>query len=225
MNKDYFRFIFSFFLSSVLFLAPFVCPGQDAGNKSAVLKEPGKSCAEDLREADYRCQKGQCGEAVTFYDRLLGKESSCPRDLIGEAFFGRGMAKEALQDFRGAVSDYRMALQANPDSRKFREGLGKGYYRLANQKERLGDFRGALADYLTALEFIPDSREATDGIAGLYFERGRGKHERGELKGAMEDYKKALQYRPNYPEVREAKKNLDERMQHKATERDGMFMF
>ncbi len=226
MKRRNFRALFAIFVfSSFLFLSPAVCPAQETGKTTELKITPGGSCEEELWEADRRCLNGRCEDAVYLYDRFLERDDACHGDLRGDAFFRRGRAKETMNDFRGAVSDYGLALQAKPDSAKFREALGRGYYKLANQKERLGDFRGALADYLKALELTPGLPEAADGVASIYLEIGNKKQERGELKSAMEDYEKALRYSPNHPAVREAKKNLEERLKYKAAERDAMFTF
>jgi tetratricopeptide (TPR) repeat protein len=203
-----------------------VCSGQDAGGvQGTAALQAGKSCEESLQEADSRYYGKKYDEAIPLYDNLIDGKMSCPDDLKGEAYYGRGRTKEALQDYRGAAADYSKSLQMNPDSRKYRDALGNGHYLLGNQKERLGDLRGAMEDYQRALRYKPESSETMNGLAGLYYERGVAKEQRGELKGAMEEFNTALKYRPGHPEAREAKRNLEERLRHKAAERDGIFTF
>jgi|GEM_PF-3420053 len=184
-----------------------------------------KACEEGIQEADARYYRKKFEEALPLYEGIIEGKLPCPDELKGEAYYGRGRTKEALQDYRGAVADLTKALRMNPDSGKYREALGNALYLLGNQKERFGDLRGAMEDYKKALQYIPDSRETMNGIAGLHYERGVARERRGELKGAMEEFNTALKYRPDHPEAREAKKNLEERLRHKAAERDGMFTF
>jgi tetratricopeptide (TPR) repeat protein len=207
----------------LFFIITSVNSGYCADNKPETLSE--KSCEEHLREANDRCDRGKCGDAIPFYDALLGKGSSCPEGLKGEALYGRGRAKEATQDFVGAVSDFNTVFQMYPDVPKFKDALGKGYYHLANQKERFGDYKGAMVNYFKVLQLIPDFREASEGIAGRHYESGLGKQKRGELTEAREEFEKALRYRPNYPEARKAKKALEEKLRNKSAEREGMFGF
>ncbi len=203
-----------------------VCSGQDVSRvQGTAALQAGKSCEESLQEANSRYYGKKYDEAIPLYDNLIEGKLFCPDELKGEAHYGRGRTKEALQDYRGAVSDYSRALQMNSDSRKYSEALGNGHYLLGNQKERLGDLRGAMEDYQRALRYKPESSETMNGLAGLYYERGVAKERRGELKGAMEEFNTALKYRPGHPEAREAKKNLEERLRHKASERDGIFTF
>jgi tetratricopeptide (TPR) repeat protein len=203
-----------------------VCPGQETGKVSAAAAvNPGKACEDGIQEANDRFYRKKYDEALPLYDNLTEGRISCSDELKGEAYYGRARTKEAIQDYRGAVADYSKALQMNPDSPKYREALGNGHYLLGHQKERFGDFRGALEDYHRALQYQPESREAMNGMAGLYYERGAVKEQRGELRGALEEFKTALKYRPDHPGAREAKKNLEERLRHKAAERDGMFTF
>lgn len=203
-----------------------VCSGQDTGRApGAAVVQPGISCEEGIREADSRYYVKKFDEALLLYENLIAEKISCPDALKGEAYYGRGRTKAALQDYRGAVADLNKALQMNPDSRKYGEALGNSYYLLGNQKERFGDLRGAMEDYQRALKYQPESSETMNGIAGLYYERGVAKERRGELKGALEEFNTALKYRPDHPECREAKRNLEERLRHKAAERDAMFTF
>lgn len=203
-----------------------VSPGQDAGTAPrAAALQSGRTCEENLQEADNRYYGKKFEEALILYDNLLEGKTACPDASKGEAYYRRGRTKEALKDYRGAVADYRNAARVNPDSRKYSDALGNGYYLLGSQKERFGDLRGALEDYQSALRYKPDSRETMNGLAGLHYERGVAKERRGELKGAMEEFNTALKYRPNHPDAREAKRNLEERLRHKAAERDGLFTF
>jgi tetratricopeptide (TPR) repeat protein len=185
----------------------------------------GDSCEEGLRDANAKCYRGNCGEALPLYDSLVEKNASCPENLKSEVYYGRGRAKETAQDYRGAVADYGTALKMNPESAIYREALGRGHYLLGNQEERLGNFKGAYEDYGKALQHTPDSREAAEGLASIFYQRGMEKQKQGNLRGAMEDFSQALKLRPNFPDAMEAKRNLTERMRHKAAERDAMFTF
>ncbi len=222
-GKKTFSVMLAVFFCLPLFLTD--ASAQPAGPVGKDAAPPGKSCEEVLREANDKCYRGNCGNSLPLYDGLIDKRTPCPDELKGDVYFGRGRAKEAGGDYRGAVADYRKAYEIRPDSRQYREALGQGYYLLANQKERFGDYRGALEDYQKALNYKPDSQEAADGIAGLYYSRGVDRERRGELKNALEEFKQALRYRPHYREALEAKKNLEERIRNKAAERDGMFTF
>lgn len=225
------RKIFFLFLavSLSILLIPIGIPvssGQETGRVGGTsVSQTVKTCEEDIQEADTRYYRKKYEEALSLYDGLLQGKRSCPDELKGEAYYGRGRTKEALQDYRSAVADLTRALQINPDSGKYREALGNGLHLLGNQKERFGDLRGAMEDYRKALQYIPDSRETRHGIAGLHYERGVARERRGELKGAMEEFNTALRYKPDHAEAREAKKNLEERLRNKAAERDGMFTF
>ncbi len=184
-----------------------------------------RPCEDRLLEANAKCYKGNCSEALPIYDELVGSIASCPDTVKGDVYYGRARAKEGAHDFQGAVADYDAAFTLNPNSKKFREGLSSGYFNRGNQRERLGNLKGAIEDYNKALLYNPDSQEAAAGVASYYFTKGSEKYQRGDLKGAQEDYKTALRYRPQYPELREAMRNLEERMRHKAAEKDGMFTF
>lgn len=222
-GKKTFPFMLAVFFCFPLFLTDAFA--QPAGRVGKDAAPPGQSCEEALREANNQCYRGNCGASLPVYDRLIDQKTSCPNELKGDVYFGRGRAKEAERDYRGAVADYRKAYELRPDSRQYREALGQGYYLLANQKERLGDYRGALEDYRQALDYKSDSQEAAEGIAGLYYLRGVDRERRGELKNALEEFNQALRYKPHYREALEAKKNLEERIRNKAAERDGMFTF
>ena len=94
-----------------------------------------------------------------------------------EAYNNIGVAKERLQDYRGAIADYTKAIEINPN-------YADTYGNRGNAKERLQDYRGAIADYNKAIELIPN-------YANAYNTRGLAKAALKDLDGACLDWSKA----------------------------------
>ena len=72
----------------------------------------------------------------------------------------RGLARNALGDFRGALDDADASIEINPTNPRIY--LYRGNYRLA-----LGDRTGAGEDYRKALALAPKFKEAADALASL----------------------------------------------------------
>ncbi len=93
------------------------------------------------------------------------------------AYHNKGKAKLRLDDFRGAIEDYSIALEMDPESDDlYRDrGVAKAY---------LEDYRGALADFNKAIELNPN-------LPIHYINRGAAKLELGQKDSGCLDFSKA----------------------------------
>ncbi|MGD1084307.1 MAG: tetratricopeptide repeat protein [Verrucomicrobiota bacterium] len=104
------------------------------------------------------------------------------------AYFDRGSAKCAKEDFDGAIADYTKAVELKPDDEK--ACFARGY-----AKQMKGDMDGAIADYGKAIELKPN-------YAGACFGRGVAKKSKGDMAGAVADYGKAIELNPQFVSAR-----------------------
>lgn len=116
--------------------------------------------------------------AIKDLNEVIGeyRESS----LLGEAYYYRGNAKHSLQDYRGAIADYTMAIK-DPDFFTFhsfindrgeRVKLGHDFLdafgNRGSAKLGIGDYVGAITDCDTAIMMRPKN-------AWAYYIRGISK--------------------------------------------------
>jgi tetratricopeptide (TPR) repeat protein/S1-C subfamily serine protease len=154
----------------------------------------------------------QYSEAIKIYDLIISK------DQKAWAYNNRGVSKSKLGDNKGAVADYNVAIQINPQYAepysnrgitKYRSGDNKGamedyniairidpqygeaYGNRGNVKSDLGDLKGAIADYDIIIKINPKSAEA-------YFLRGSNRSKIGDKKGAMADYDRVIELNPQF---------------------------
>jgi tetratricopeptide (TPR) repeat protein/S1-C subfamily serine protease len=113
---------------------------------------------------------------ITIYDRIL------PKLKRSWAYNNRGVAKSELGDNKGAISDYDMAIQINPQ-------YADAYYNRGSSKSTLGDKKGAIADYDMAIRINPQYADA-------YSNRGSSKSELYDEEGAIADYDIAIRINP-----------------------------
>ena len=133
----------------------------------------------------------------------------------------RGMTKDNLKDYSGAIEDYSKAIEINP------KGVTSYifYFKRGTIKGRLEDYSGAIEDYSKAIEINPkdgdsynlrgvlkyelkdysgaisDISKAIDlgtNNAVSYYSRGGAKSNTGDYSGAIEEYSKAIELDPNY---------------------------
>ncbi len=97
-----------------------------------------------------------------------------------EQYNSKGVAKEKLEDYRGAILDYTKAIEVNP---KFAEA----YCNRGVVKFYLKDFRGAILDYNKAIEVDPS-------FGAAYFNRGETKRLLGDIDGSCLDWSKAGEF-------------------------------
>ena len=94
-----------------------------------------------------------------------------------DAYFYRGIAKNDLGDYNGAIVDYSKIIVFEPDA--------DTYYNRGNSKYSLQDFKGAKADYDKAIKLAPNF---TDALYSL----GCVKYDLGEYKKAISDFTKVI---------------------------------
>ena len=103
-------------------------------------------------------------------------------------YYERGLAKEELKEYKGAIADYTKAIGLNP---KYSEAYsGRGFV-----KGELNDHIGAITDYNKALENSPESIE---DYYGIYSGRGSAKYNLKDYRGAIEDLTKAIEASPKH---------------------------
>lgn len=94
-----------------------------------------------------------------------------------EEYLTRGLSKDDLKDYRGAIADYNNAIEINPNySNAF---VGRG-----NSNLSLKDYPGAIEDYTKAIELNPNYGDA-------YYNRGVSKLNLNQKESACLDWIKA----------------------------------
>lgn len=89
------------------------------------------------------------------------------------ALFNRGIARDAIEDFEGAIMDYTKFLEFEEDS--------DAYFNRGNSRFSMEDYTGALNDYSKALELKPYLQDALYNLANT-------KYELEDYEGAIDDY-------------------------------------
>ena len=84
--------------------------------------------------------------------------------------------KRRLEDFKGALQDFTIAIQLNPDN-------SEPYYNRGLTRQGLGDFRGAMVDFNQTIKINPNHPFA-------YYDRGLLHAALGETQEAIADFEK-----------------------------------
>ena len=98
----------------------------------------------------------------------------------------RGAAYVALSRFNEAESEYRKAIDMDPDE-------PDAYYGLGNIARKKGDLKIATRFYIQALAVRPDYTNALNNLGAVYIELG-------DWEEAIEVLKKSVAIRPEFPE-------------------------
>lgn len=101
------------------------------------------------------------------------------------AFIEAGLRRSNHKDYKGAISDYNIAITY--DSTDAIVYFDRGY-----AEDKLGNYHQAIRDYNRALALSPDD-------ADVYVDRGLTYDNLGNLPQALRDFDKALLLHPNYP--------------------------
>jgi tetratricopeptide (TPR) repeat protein len=103
------------------------------------------------------------------------------------AFLNRGVVREKLGDFSGALADYDRAIDLRSDNPLAFNNRGL-------IKHRLGDYQGALSDFNRAVE----SKRDRFLLYLFYGNRAITKNSLADYVGAIADTSAAVRMRPNY---------------------------
>ncbi|WP_194777136.1 tetratricopeptide repeat protein [Pararhodonellum marinum] len=103
-------------------------------------------------------------------------------------FLYRGLAKNNLGDYIGAISDFNRAIILNEDM-SYMSYLNRGL-----AKDRLEDYRGAISDFNKAIQKEPNE-------IAPFFNRGLSKSKLNDCKGAILDLNRVISSNPNLAEA------------------------
>ncbi|MBK9631963.1 MAG: tetratricopeptide repeat protein [Saprospiraceae bacterium] len=174
----------------------------------------GQSALEKLGKVtiDYPNNQLIIGEKQEVYATEVGS---------GVDYYIRGYNKILKGDFRGALEDYNIAIELEPEE-------SHAYNNRGGAKAELGDIGGAIKDYSKAIEINPNYSDAyynkaisikdlgdlrgaiqnydkaieiNPNFTGAYINRGVVKSELGDNRGAIEDYSKAIEINPNHSDA------------------------
>lgn len=139
-------------------------------------------------------------ERINLFSQVIALE---PKNF--DAYFYRGIAKNDLGDYNGAIIDYSKIIVFEPDA--------DTYYNRGNSKYSLQDFEGAKEDYDKAVKLDPNFTDAQYSL-------GCVKYDLGDYKGSITDFTNVLLKYPHpktfslrasaYRALKEYKKALED---------------
>ena len=139
-------------------------------------------------------EKGNYPEGIKYYSRYIDKFPNS-----SAAYYNRGIAKQYLEDYKGAIQDFNKAIEIKPQN-------SDAYYNRGNTKNNFGDYKGAIQDLNKAIEINPND-------ASAYFNRGCVKHYLKDYRDAIQDYNKAIEIKPNFGEAYSNRANTKNRLE------------
>ena len=125
-------------------------------------------------------------EAIKYYSLAITNYPITAKKEKSEAYYNRGLNKRYLDDLKGSISDYDLAIKIRPDYIKAFNN--RGYAKLL-----LEDYKGAIADFTMTLKYDNYNTEFSNMALG---NRGIAKLSLGQ--DGCADIKKAIQLGNNY---------------------------
>ena len=116
-------------------------------------------------------------EKIALYTKVIELE---PKNL--DAYFYRGLAKNDLGDYSGAIVDYSKIIVLQPDA--------DTYYNRGNSRYSLKDYVGAQEDYQNAFKLDPNFIDALYSL-------GCVKYDLGDYEGAIKDFTSVIKVVPS----------------------------
>lgn len=116
-------------------------------------------------------------EKIELYSEVIALE---PKNL--DAYFYRGLAKNELGDYSGAIVDYSKIIVLEPDADTF--------YNRGNSRYSLNDYAGAQEDYQSAFKLDSNFLDALYSL-------GCVKYDIGDFEGSIIDFTTLINAVPN----------------------------
>jgi tetratricopeptide (TPR) repeat protein len=149
------------------------------------------------RELSQYVAKGSQDSAPAQQAKALleeGKLEEAGKILFAEAYNMAGYHREN-RNYAQAITNYKQAIQINPDD--FR-----AYYNLADSYQKMGKPKEALQNFEKALKISPNDARTHYNMANLYYQKG-------ETNQAKIHYKKVIELKPENADLsHRARKNL-----------------
>jgi len=144
-----------------------------------------RSYANDHSYKDYELfskgldarKRGNNQEAIEYYSLFIIKYPNFPG-----AYNNRGLAKLALDDFRGAIQDCNKVIEIEPNYLNIYNARGSA-------KRKLKEYQEAIKDYNKAIKIEPYNADA-------YYNRGLAKLALDDFRGAIQDCNKVIEIEP-----------------------------
>lgn len=127
-------------------------------------------------------QSNDPAQQIRFYSRAIEL-----RPDFAAALHNRGVARDSIGDFEGAVRDYSEAIQFKPDHAVAFSSRGL-------MRAKSGDPAGAIADLDEAIRLKPD-------LVDAFYTRGILRSEKGDVEGAIRDYGEAVRLKPDHSDA------------------------
>jgi tetratricopeptide (TPR) repeat protein/S1-C subfamily serine protease len=141
----------------------------------AVILEP-KDIMILNQQAFYLSKVNRHKEALVNLDEILANNKK------SWAYNNRGLIKDSLKDYKGALADLNDAIRLSPQDASY-------YSNRAGTKFNLGDQEGGFFDYSIAIHIDPNYHQA-------YFLRGSQKLALKDYKGSLSDLNRGLAISP-----------------------------
>lgn len=111
------------------------------------------------------------------------KEPDKEKLISSETYVKEGLAKHKSRQPQGAIIDYNIAIQLNPN-------FADAYFYRGLAKHELERYEEAITDYNQAIQL-------NHNHAAAYLFRGKTKYKLGQLKDSIKDYGTAIQLEPS----------------------------
>ncbi|MCW3121782.1 MAG: hypothetical protein JWQ38_1274 [Flavipsychrobacter sp.] len=156
--------------------------------------------------------EGNSKDAIDLYSKAVQLKP----DYV-KAYYNRGMAFDALFDFKSAVADYSKAISLKPKYPEAYNARGWAYFGLRDNNAAIQDYNTAIAmdtkypeaynnrgwtryamgDTVNALADYDQAVIINPSFAKPYYNRAAIKVNRNDLKGAIADYTTLIKIHPN----------------------------
>lgn len=170
---------------------------------SSVLKIPSNNTIIDIVFQNFKAPK----QIMLFYRNLsiirmvvlpvlfltllllvsCGHEEGEDKSSRSSQLLKDGFMKADSGNYEGAISDFTMAIEINPED-------SIAYNNRAIAYHNLGNFSKAIKDYTQLITLNPDNSSAFNN-------RALAKVELGDYRGAIADYTKAIEFSPEESEI------------------------
>ena len=162
------------------------------------LKGDNKTAEEYFALATEKIQKGLYNEAIPSYNKAIEKDLN-----YSDAYHDRGLAKDYVRDYFGAIKDFEKAIELDPTDAMAYYNRARSKYSKSMSNPSSGNFSDVIQDNLMALKLLDKDKDipayVPENIKQLIFlNNGLARNSLKDFETAISDFTEAIKLDENF---------------------------
>jgi len=165
------------------------------------LKGDNKTAEEYFALATEKIQKELYNEAILSYNKAIEKDLN-----YVDAYHDRGLAKDYVRDYFGAIKDFDKAIELDPTDAMAYYNRARSKYSKSMSNPSSGNFSAVIQDNLMALKLLDKDKDIPAYVPRnikqlIYLNNGLARNSLKDFETAISDFTEAIKLDENFADA------------------------